>query len=68
MVSELRFPKRWGEKRVKQFVAELDARTEDDWIASDEAAVADDGEQTVITLPRSLLPEIRRMLAAAKKA
>ncbi len=60
------FPKGWDEKRVQQLIAELDARTDEEWIAADEAAAAQDSDQAVITVPTSLLPEIRRLLAAHK--
>ena len=66
-MSVQRFPKGWDDQLLKQLLTELDARTEDEWIASDDATTSDDGEHTVITVPTSLLPEIRRMLAAAKK-
>ena len=36
-----RFPKGWDEHRVQQLIAELDARTDEEWIAADEAAAAD---------------------------
>ena len=61
-------PKGWDEQRVKQLLTELDARTDDEWIAADEAAVSEEGEQSVITVPTALLPEIRRILATAKSA
>jgi hypothetical protein len=63
-----RFPPGWDEQRVKRLIAELDARTDDEWIAADEAAAGDEGDQTVITVPTSLLPEIRRLLATHKTA
>ena len=67
-MNEQQFAKGWDEKRVKQLIADLDARTEEEWVASDEAA-ADDGEdQAVITVPASLLPEIRRLIASQKTA
>jgi hypothetical protein len=61
-----RFPKGWDEQRVRQLIAELDSRTDEEWIAADEAAAADGGGQAVITVPATLLPEIRRLLAAHK--
>jgi hypothetical protein len=67
-MNEQRFPKGWDEQRVKNLIAELDSRTDEEWIAADEAAAADNAEQTVITVPTSLLPEIRRLLAAHKSA
>jgi hypothetical protein len=67
-MSEQQFPKGWDEQRVKQLIAELDARTDEEWIAADEAAAADAEDQAVITVPTSLLPEIRRLLASHKTA
>jgi len=63
-MNEQRFPKGWDENRVQQLIADLDSRTDEEWIAADEAAAADSGEQTVITVPSVLLPEIRRLIAA----
>ena len=63
-----RFPKGWNEKRVKQLIAELDRRTDEEWIAADEKAAANGGDQAVITVPVSLLPESRRLLATHKTA
>jgi hypothetical protein len=65
-MNEQRFPKGWDEQRVKRLIAELDARTDEEWIAADEAAADDDGDQAVITVPADLLPEIRRLLASHK--
>jgi hypothetical protein len=67
-MNEQQFPKGWDEQRVKQLIAELDTRTDKEWIAADEAAAADGGDQAVITVPASLLPDIRRLLAAHKTA
>jgi hypothetical protein len=49
-------------------LSELDARTDEEWIAADEAAAADGTDQTVITVPAALLPAIRRLLASHKTA
>jgi hypothetical protein len=67
-MNEQHFPKGWDEQRVQRLIAELDARTDEEWIAADEAAAADSGDQSVITVPAALLPEIRRLLAAHKTA
>jgi hypothetical protein len=42
----------------------LDARTDEEWVAADEAAAVEGEEQAVITVPSVLLPEIRRLLAS----
>ena len=67
-MTEQRFPAGWDEQRVQRLLAELDARTEAEWVAADEAAAAEGDDQAVITVPASLLPEIRRLLAAHKTA
>jgi hypothetical protein len=67
-MNEQRFPKGWDEQRVQQLITELDARTDAEWLAADEAAAVDGGDQAVITVPAALLPEIRRLLAAHKTA
>jgi hypothetical protein len=63
-MNEQGFPNGWNEQRVKELIAELDARTDEEWIAADEAAADDGGDQAVITVPASLLPDIRRLLAS----
>jgi hypothetical protein len=67
-MKKQRFPKGWDERRVKKLIAELDARTDEEWVAADEAAAVDGGDQAVVTVPTSLLPEIRRLLARHKSA
>ena len=67
-MNEQRFPNGWDEERVQRLIAELDARTDEEWIAADEAAADGGGDQAVITVPAALLPEIRRLLASHKTA
>jgi hypothetical protein len=67
-MNEQRFPAGWDEQRVKRLLDEMDARTDEEWVAADEAAATDKDDQTVITVPAALLPEIRRLLASHKTA
>ena len=67
-MSEQRLPAGWDERRVRDLLAELDSRTEEEWIAADEEAAAESDDQAVVTVPRALLPEIRRLLASHKTA
>jgi hypothetical protein len=67
-MNEQKFPKGWDESRVKQLIVELDARTDEEWTAADEAAAADGDDQAVVTVPAVLLPEIRRLIASHKTA
>ena len=62
-MNEQQFPAGWDEQRVQRLIAELDARTEDEWVAADEAAAAEGEDQAVVTVPAALLPAVRRMLA-----
>ena len=65
-MKDQRFPAGWDDARVQRLIADLDARTDDEWVAADEAAAVDNPTQAVVTVPASLLPEIRRLLASHK--
>lgn len=67
-MNEQRFPKGWDEQRVRRLIAELDARTDEEWVAADESAAAEGDDQAVIIVPKTLLPEIRRLIAAHQTA
>lgn len=66
-MNEQRFPKGWDEQRVKQLIAELDAQTDEDWIAEDEAAYEAEGV-TMMAVPTELVPEIRALIARKNSA
>jgi hypothetical protein len=40
---EQKFPAGWDEPRVKRLLAKLDGRTDEEWVAADEAAA--DGDE-----------------------
>ena len=63
---EQRLPKGWDENRLQRLLSELDSRTEEEWVASDEAAASEQDDQAVVAVPVGLLPEIRRLLAGYK--
>ena len=67
-MSKNQFPPGWDNDRVQKLIAELDSRTEEEWVAADEAAAADGDDQAVVTVPMALLPEVRRLLATYKPA
>ena len=67
-MDQQQFPNGWDEKRVQQLISELDARSDEEWIVADEVAASDGGDQTVITVPATLLPEIRRLIASHETA
>jgi hypothetical protein len=61
------YPPGWDETRVRDLIAELESRTEEEWIAADEAMVVDGEELTEMTVPSRLLPQIRRLRAMHSK-
>ncbi len=62
-MNKQHFPPGWDEDRVKQLIAHYDSLTEEEQVAEDEAAVGEQQGQTVITVPDTLLPAIRQLLA-----
>ena len=67
-MNEQRYPPGWDEERVKRLIAHYESFTEEEQVAEDEAAVIEQEGQTVITVPVTLLPAIRRLLAGANRA
>ena len=65
-MNKQKFPAGWDAQRVQNLLAELEARTDEEWIAADEAAAFAGEEQAVITIPTALLPEMRRLIATYK--
>ena len=62
-MSEQQLPHGWDKQQMQQWLAEVENRTEEEWIADDEAAKEPIDDQTIITMPTELLPEIRRLFA-----
>lgn len=67
-MSDQKFPSGWDEERVKRLLAHYESLSEEEQVAEDEAAVAEQAGQTVITVPEQLLPAIRQLLAGRKGA
>lgn len=58
---ENRFPPGWDEKKVKGVLAHYENQTEEEAVEEDDAAF--DSEETVMEIPKKLLPAVRRLLA-----
>ena len=56
------FPKGWDEDRVRRVLAHYEEQTEDEAVAEDEAAF-EDRAQTVMEVPKQLVPAIRELIA-----
>jgi predicted RNase H-like HicB family nuclease len=62
-MTQTEFPGGWDEERVNRLIAHYESLTEEEQVAEDEAAVTEQKGQTVITVPETLLPTIRQLLA-----
>jgi len=57
------YPKGWNEKKIKALTEHYERQTEDEEVAEDEAAFNDPG-QTVMLVPRELVPLVNKLLAS----
>jgi hypothetical protein len=60
-MSQSRFPEGWDEERVQRALGHYEGQTEDEAVAEDEAGVA--SSETVMTVPRDLVPKVRELIA-----
>ena len=57
-----RFPPGWNEERVRRVLEHYEQQTEEEAVAEDEAT-SEDQTQTVMEVPRKLVPVIRELIA-----
>ncbi len=60
-----RFPAGWDEARVRRVLEHYEGQTEDEAVAEDEAAFRMRG-QTVMVVPKRLVPEITRLIEGGR--
>ena len=60
-MKQTKYPAGWNERKVRKLLEHYDAQTEDDAIAEDEAAFGLK-DQTVMVVPKKLVPEITRLI------
>ena len=60
-VKQSKFPDGWNEERVRRVLASYDGQTEDEAVAEDEAGV--ESSETVMNVPRELVPIVRELIA-----
>jgi hypothetical protein len=65
-MRQKKFPPGWDEARVQKVLAHYEQQTEEEAVAEDEAAF-EDSTQTVIEVPKELLPAIRELIAKHKE-
>ena len=56
------FPPGWDEERVRKVLAHYEGQSEDEALAEDEAAFEHQSE-TVMEIPRELVPAVRELIA-----
>jgi hypothetical protein len=60
------FPSGWDAKRVQKVLAHYEGQSEVEAVAEDEAAY-EDSTQTMIEVPRALVPLVRELIAKHKE-
>ncbi len=62
-----RFPAGWNSQRVQKVLAAYESQTEEEAVAEDEAAY-DESTQTMIEVPKALVPVVRELIAKHKES
>ena len=61
-MRQKKFPPGWDEQRVRNVLTHYEEQTEEEAVAEDEAAFEDE-YQTVIEIPKELVPLVRELIA-----
>jgi hypothetical protein len=65
-MKQSKFPPGWDEKKVQRVLKHYEQQTEEEAVAEDEAAY-EDSTQTIMEVPRELVPSIRELIAKHKR-
>ena len=66
-MTKQNYPPGWDEQRVKDVLAHYESQTEDEEFAEIEAAL-ESKDDTLMSIPKELVPEVRALLARKKSA
>jgi hypothetical protein len=61
-MKQNKYPSGWNERKVRRVLRHYESQTEDEAIAEDEAAF-ELKDQTVMVVPKKLVPEITKLIA-----
>jgi hypothetical protein len=64
-MSETRLPDGWTEDKIKRVLGHYEEQSEADALLEDEAAVRP--SETVMTIPRDLVPVVRELIAKRRR-
>jgi hypothetical protein len=67
MSKRSKFPEGWDETRVKRVLEHYESQADEQAVAEDEAAAEQKG-QTLMEVPRDLVPAVRELIAKRRKA
>ncbi len=65
-MKQSKFPEGWSGERVRKLLAHYEEQTEEEAVAEDEAGV--EASETVMSVPRELVPVIREIIAKRRKS
>jgi hypothetical protein len=65
-MKQSKFPRCWDEERVRPVLAHYEQQNEDEAVAQDEASF-EDATQTVMEVPKELVPAIRQLIAKRRQ-
>ena len=65
-MKQSKFPPGWDEQRVRRVLKHYEQQTDEEAVAEDEAAF-EDATQTVMEVPKELVPTIREIIAKHKR-
>jgi len=60
-MSKENFPEGWDEERIQRVLAYYEHQSEEDALIEDEAGV--ESSETVMSVPRELVPKVRELIA-----
>ncbi len=66
-MRKTKFPPGWDEKRVRKVLAHYEKQTEAEAVAEDEAAF-EGAKETVMEVPKELVPTVRDLIAKRRRA
>jgi len=66
-VRQTRYPAGWDEQRVRRVLEHYEHQSEEEAVAEDEAA-GETPTQTLMEVPRDLVPAVREMISKQRKA
>jgi hypothetical protein len=61
-MKQSKFPRGWDQERVRRVLAHYEEQTEEEAVAEDEASF-EDATQTVMEVPKELVPAVRELIA-----